>query len=94
MADRTPKQKSDAAAKRAEPSPCGRYSVACSEPALRNLIVRLLRNDELYERLKQHPRDVLAEACIEEGRQEFMLMILPLRVAGGTGSPVNPVAMF
>jgi kynurenine formamidase len=36
----------------------------------------------------------LAEACIEEGRQEFMLMILPLRVEGGTGSPVNPVAMF
>ena len=36
----------------------------------------------------------LAEACVEEGRQEFMLMILPLRVEGGTGSPVNPVAMF
>lgn len=36
----------------------------------------------------------LAEACIEEGRQEFMLMVLPLRVEGGTGSPVNPIAMF
>ncbi|MDA0352000.1 MAG: cyclase family protein [Chloroflexi bacterium] len=36
----------------------------------------------------------LAEACVEEGRQEFMLMVLPLRVEGGTGSPVNPVAMF
>ena len=36
----------------------------------------------------------LAAACAEEGRYEFMLMVLPLRVPGGTGSPVNPVAMF
>ena len=36
----------------------------------------------------------LAEACAQEGRYEFLLMILPLRVEGGTGSPVNPVAMF
>ena len=36
----------------------------------------------------------LAQACAEEGRYEFMLSILPLRVAGGTGSPVNPVALF
>jgi kynurenine formamidase len=36
----------------------------------------------------------LAEACAEEGRYEFMLMVLPLPVQGGTGSPVNPVAMF
>ena len=36
----------------------------------------------------------LAAACAEEGRYEFMLMVLPLRVLGGTGSPVNPVALF
>ncbi|MEX2228151.1 MAG: hypothetical protein WEB13_00800 [Dehalococcoidia bacterium] len=36
----------------------------------------------------------VAEACAEEGRYEFMLMVLPLPVQGGTGSPVNPVAMF
>ena len=36
----------------------------------------------------------LAEACVEEGRYEFMLMILPLKVVGGTGSPVNPIALF
>jgi hypothetical protein len=36
----------------------------------------------------------LAEACAEEGRNEFLLMVLPLPVEGGTGSPVNPVAMF
>lgn len=36
----------------------------------------------------------LAEACAEEGRYEFMLMLLPLVVEGGTGSPANPVVMF
>ena len=36
----------------------------------------------------------LAEACAEEGRYEFMLMVLPLRMKGGTGSPVNPVAVL
>ena len=38
-----------------------------------------------------HP---LAEACAEEGRYEFMLTINPLRVVGGTGSLVNPIALF
>jgi kynurenine formamidase len=36
----------------------------------------------------------LANACAEEGRYEFMLMVLPLVVVGGTGSPLNPVALF
>jgi kynurenine formamidase len=36
----------------------------------------------------------LAEACGEEGRYEFMLTIAPLNVPGGTGSPVNPIALF
>jgi kynurenine formamidase len=36
----------------------------------------------------------LAEACGEEGRYEFMLTVNPLRVVGGTGSPVNPVAIL
>jgi len=36
----------------------------------------------------------LAEACAEEGRYEFMLTINPLVVVGGTGSPVNPIAVF
>ena len=38
--------------------------------------------------------DPLAEACAEEGRWEFMLNIAPLHVRGGTGSPVNPIAVF
>ena len=36
----------------------------------------------------------LAEACGERGRWEFMITINPLRIEGGTGSPVNPVAVF
>ena len=36
----------------------------------------------------------LAEACKEEGRWEFLLTINPLNVRGGTGSPVNPIAIF
>ena len=36
----------------------------------------------------------LAEACAAEGRYEFMLTVNPLRVVGGTGSPVNPIALF
>ena len=36
----------------------------------------------------------LAAACAQEGRYEFMLTINPLNVIGGTGSPVNPIAVF
>lgn len=36
----------------------------------------------------------LARACAEEGRYEFMLTLAPLPVVGGTGSPVNPIALF
>ena len=36
----------------------------------------------------------LAQACEEEGRFEFMVVGLPLRLPGGTGSPWNPIAIF
>lgn len=36
----------------------------------------------------------LAQTCERLGRWEFQLVIAPLRVAGGTGSPVNPIAVF
>lgn len=36
----------------------------------------------------------LAEFCMQEGRHEFMLTVNPLNVCGGTGSPVNPIAVF
>jgi kynurenine formamidase len=36
----------------------------------------------------------LAQRCEEEGRWEFMFVAAPLRVPGGTGSPLNPLAVF
>ena len=36
----------------------------------------------------------LADACAEESRHDFALIVAPLRVPGGTGSPVNPLAVF
>ncbi len=38
--------------------------------------------------------DALATACAERQRWEFFFTIAPLRVKRGTGSPVNPVAVF
>lgn len=38
--------------------------------------------------------DALAATCAELGRWEFMLTVAPLVVRGGTGSPVNPIALF
>ena len=38
--------------------------------------------------------DAAAEVAARLNRWEFMLVIAPLRVPGGTGSPVNPIAIF
>ncbi len=38
--------------------------------------------------------DAAAETAARLNRWEFMLVVAPLRVPGGTGSPVNPVAIF
>jgi len=38
--------------------------------------------------------DELASACAERSRWEFLLVVAPLRIAGGTGSPVNPIAIL
>jgi kynurenine formamidase len=36
----------------------------------------------------------LSEACAEAGTFEFLLVVAPLIVPGGTGSPVNPIAVL
>ena len=36
----------------------------------------------------------IADVCAEEGRYEFMFLVAPLKVDGGTGSPVNPIAIL
>jgi len=38
--------------------------------------------------------DELAELAAEQNRWEFMLTIAPLPIPNGTGSPVNPIAIF
>ena len=38
--------------------------------------------------------DTLAAACAEQGRWEFLFVAAPLRLPGGTGSPINPLAIF
>lgn len=38
--------------------------------------------------------DDLASICASEGRWSFMLVVAPLVLPGGTGSPVNPIAIL
>ncbi|MER7463147.1 cyclase family protein [Streptomyces sp. NPDC097981] len=38
--------------------------------------------------------EALSTACAEAGRYEFMIVVTPLNVPCGTGSPVNPVAIL
>jgi kynurenine formamidase len=38
--------------------------------------------------------EALRTACQMYGRAEFLLMVAPLRIRGGTGSAVNPLAVF
>ena len=38
--------------------------------------------------------EALAAACAAETRWAFLLTLAPLRIQGGTGSPLNPIAMF
>jgi hypothetical protein len=36
----------------------------------------------------------LGQACAAAGRWEFLFMAAPLRILGGTGSPLNPIAVL
>jgi kynurenine formamidase len=38
--------------------------------------------------------EAAAETAARMGRWEFMIVVAPLRVPNGTGSPVNPIAIF
>lgn len=38
--------------------------------------------------------EALSRACREEGRYEFFFVVAPLNIPTGTGSPVNPIAIF
>jgi kynurenine formamidase len=38
--------------------------------------------------------EALSEACAKRNRWDFLLTAAPIAVTGGTGSPLNPVAIF
>jgi len=38
--------------------------------------------------------EALGQAAAERNRWEFLLMAAPLPIRGGTGSPLNPIAVF
>lgn len=38
--------------------------------------------------------EALAAACRRYGRPDFLLIVAPLRLRGGTASPINPLAIF
>jgi kynurenine formamidase len=44
--------------------------------------------------LDQCDLEELAKACASRNRWMFLFTAAPLRVAGGTGSPINPIATF
>ncbi len=44
--------------------------------------------------LDEPDMEALARACRSEGRSDFLLIVAPLRILGGTASAVNPLAIF
>jgi kynurenine formamidase len=69
----------------ARPSPVPGVDSPIHALALATMGVHLVDNMNLED---------LARACEEERRWEFLCVVAPLRVPGGTGSPVNPIAVF
>jgi kynurenine formamidase len=69
----------------ARPSPVDDIHSPIHALALPGLGIPLLDNLQL---------EPLAKACEKNGRWEFLMIIAPLNIPGGTGSPVNPIAIF
>lgn len=67
------------------PSPVEAVSSPVHALALTALGIPLLDNLDLER---------LSAACHAAGRHEFLLVVAPLVVPGGTGSPVNPLAVL
>ncbi|MDH6122839.1 kynurenine formamidase [Kitasatospora sp. GAS204A] len=67
------------------PSPVAGVSSPVHALAITAMGVPLLDNLDL---------EALSAACAEAGQYEFLLTVAPLNIPGGTGSPVNPVAVL
>ena len=58
--------------------------------ALHNFVLAMLG----VSLLDRADLNALAEAAAERNRWEFMLTVAPLPIPNGTGSPINPIAIF
>jgi kynurenine formamidase len=67
------------------PSPCREVAYPIHAIGISAMGLHFLDNLSLED---------LARACDEEGRFEFFTVIAPLRLAAGTGSPINPIAIL
>ena len=67
------------------PGPGGDWPIPIHMCALVGMGIHLLDNLRL---------DLLADACAERGRWEFLFVVAPLQIGGGTGSPINPIAIL
>jgi kynurenine formamidase len=67
------------------PSPCGEVAYPIHAIGINAMGLHFLDNLSLED---------LARVCEEEGRFEFFTVIAPLRLAAGTGSPINPIAIL
>jgi kynurenine formamidase len=67
------------------PAAPGRWSLPVHQLAICVMGMPLLDNCAL---------DDLGEACRRLGRHHFLAVIAPLRIVGGTGSPINPLALL
>ncbi len=61
-----------------------------SKAALHNFVLTILG----VHILDRADLEALGEAAAARNRWEFMLTVAPLPIPNGTGSPVNPIAMF
>ena len=50
--------------------------------------------DAMFRKLSNWGRWALAKTSARENRWEFLLTTGPIPVTGGTGSPLNPIAVF
>lgn len=69
----------------ARPSPVTGVDSPIHALALAGMGMPLIDNMNLEE---------IADACATENRWEFLVVLAPLRIPGGTGSPLNPIAIL
>jgi hypothetical protein len=76
---------------------------ACDAAGMSDFALSEAEFRALYQRLRRAyawgpgdrlDLDALAELCEARHRSSFLCVVAPLRLREGTGSPVNPIAIF